>query len=115
MRYNESSVGRLRFERWSMIHYDPWEASAGRRVRGTGKPNVWVMCMCVRGGLGIAPPHAPSHVVLLMPSFVRYATILSNNARFGTCRAEICRDHVTGDSLNYAFVEFEAVESCEEV
>lgn len=35
--------------------------------------------------------------------------------RFGTCRAEICRDHVTGDSLNYAFVEFEAIESCEEV
>eukprot|EP00752_Nemacystus_decipiens_P017887 g16036.t1 len=34
--------------------------------------------------------------------------------RFGTCRAEICRDHVTGDSLNYAFVEFEAIESCEE-
>lgn len=35
--------------------------------------------------------------------------------RFGACRAEICRDHITGDSLNYAFVEFEAVESCEEV
>ncbi|CAN0002845.1 unnamed protein product [Pylaiella littoralis] len=35
-------------------------------------------------------------------------------SRFGTCRAEICRDHVTGDSLNYAFVEFEAIESCEE-
>ncbi|CAM9607883.1 unnamed protein product, partial [Scytosiphon promiscuus] len=34
--------------------------------------------------------------------------------RFGTCRAEICRDHITGDSLNYAFVEFEAIESCEE-
>ncbi|CAN0404598.1 unnamed protein product, partial [Ectocarpus sp. 12 AP-2014] len=34
---------------------------------------------------------------------------------FGTCRAEICRDHITGDSLNYAFVEFEAIESCEEV
>ncbi|CAM9674159.1 unnamed protein product [Ectocarpus sp. 12 AP-2014] len=33
---------------------------------------------------------------------------------FGTCRAEICRDHITGDSLNYAFVEFEAIESCEE-
>lgn len=36
-------------------------------------------------------------------------------SRFGTgVKAEICRDPVTGDSLNYAFVEFDDVESCEE-
>lgn len=36
-------------------------------------------------------------------------------SRFGTgVKAEICRDAVTGDSLNYAFVEFDDVESCEE-
>ncbi|KAG5190088.1 hypothetical protein JKP88DRAFT_176062 [Tribonema minus] len=34
--------------------------------------------------------------------------------RFGPCKAEIVRDHITGDSLNYAFVEFETVEACEE-
>ncbi|CAM9859520.1 unnamed protein product [Ascophyllum nodosum] len=34
--------------------------------------------------------------------------------RFGNCRAEIIRDHITGESLNYSFVEFDAVESCEE-
>jgi len=36
-------------------------------------------------------------------------------SRFGTgVKAEICRDAVTGDSLNYAFVEFDDVESCNE-
>ena len=43
------------------------------------------------------------------------AVVVAMVVRFGTCRAEICRDHVTGDSLNYAFVEYEAIESCEEV
>ncbi|CAN0433827.1 unnamed protein product [Discosporangium mesarthrocarpum] len=36
-------------------------------------------------------------------------------SRFGACQAEIIRDHITGDSLNYAFVEFDTVEACEEV
>eukprot|EP00624_Nannochloropsis_granulata_P001981 evm.model.NODE_1941_length_7655_cov_17.332071.2 len=36
-------------------------------------------------------------------------------SRFGPgVKAEICRDAITGDSLNYAFVEFDDVESCEE-
>lgn len=35
-------------------------------------------------------------------------------SRFGNVKAEIIRDPVTGDSLNYAFVEFDDVESCEE-
>ncbi|CAN0549059.1 unnamed protein product, partial [Ectocarpus sp. 8 AP-2014] len=39
--------------------------------------------------------------------FTRYTKLIR-------CRP-ICRDHITGDSLNYAFVEFEAIESCEEV
>lgn len=30
-------------------------------------------------------------------------------SKFGKCKAEIIRDPVTGDSLNYAFVEFDNV------
>ena len=35
-------------------------------------------------------------------------------SRFGNVKAEIIRDPITGDSLNYAFVEFDDTESCEE-
>jgi len=32
-------------------------------------------------------------------------------SKFGKCKAEIIRDPITGDSLNYAFVEFDSVGS----
>lgn len=59
-----------------------------------------------------SPPFHPS-IDACRPLLPRYAQW--RRVRFGVCQAEICRDHVTGDSLNYAFVEFDAVESCEEV
>lgn len=34
-------------------------------------------------------------------------------SRFGKCSAEVIRDHETGDSLCYAFVEFESKDHCE--
>lgn len=34
-------------------------------------------------------------------------------SRFGKCSAEVIRDHDTGDSLCYAFVEFESKDHCE--
>lgn len=48
-------------------------------------------------------------------SWLYFDKLLTPLNRFGACRAEIIRDHITGEGLNYAFVEFEAVESCEEV
>jgi peptidyl-prolyl cis-trans isomerase-like 4 len=35
-------------------------------------------------------------------------------SRFGPCRADITKDHITGDSLNYGFIEFDEVAACEE-
>ena len=32
-------------------------------------------------------------------------------SRFGECKCDIIRDYKTGDSLNYAFVEFEQIDS----
>lgn len=64
------------------------------------------------GGIGVGARCWWCWSCLLLVVVVGIVAVI---ARFGTCRAEICRDHVTGDSLNYAFVEFEAIESCEEV
>jgi peptidyl-prolyl cis-trans isomerase-like 4 len=63
----------------------------------------------------VAPPDNVLFVCKLNPATVDEDLELIFS-RFGVVKkAEVIRDHKTGDSLNYAFIEFEQREACEQV